>query len=71
MQRGGSFTANTFWNEPKNKGDLLPWGKVDAIAIVVARLYIIMFIISIVVSIISLIFIGKAAKKVEGYKYKR
>jgi hypothetical protein len=59
MISDGGFDVKSQWNEDGY------WGKIDAIAIIVARFYIIMFIISIVVSILALFSINKMVKTVE------
>ena len=66
MTRGG-FNAYNQWTSQEDGY----WGKVDAIAIIVARFYIIMFIISIVISIISLFAVNRMAKAIEKEKYTR
>ena len=67
MSYRGGFSVKDNWDEDYK---VIPWGKIDAITIILTRFYTIMFIISIVVSIISLFTLNKMAKKVESFRYK-
>ncbi len=61
----GGFNVRNQWSEDGY------WGKVDAIAIIVARFYIIMFIISIIVSIVALFSVNRMARAIEKEKFKK
>lgn len=61
----GSFSVHDQW---KNDGY---WGKLDAIAIIVARFYVLMFIISIIVSIVALFTVNKMVKTIEKEKFRK
>jgi len=60
MSSYGGFNAYDEWHSKDSN-----WGKIDAIAIIVMRFYVIMFIISIVVSIIALFSVNKMANQLE------
>ena len=60
MSSYGGFSVHDEWINEKNK-----WAKIDAIAIIVMRFYVIMFIISIIVSIIALFSVNKMANQLE------
>jgi len=67
MSYRGGLSVRDNWGEDYN---IIPWGKIDAITIILTRFYTIMFIISIIVSIISLFTLNKMAKKVESFRGK-
>ena len=60
----GSFSARDEWNSGY-------WGKVDAIAIIVARFYVLMFIISLIISIVALFTVNKMVTTIEKEKFRR
>jgi len=57
----GGFSVHDQWNEGG-------WSKIDAITLIVSRIYIIMFIVSIVISIIALFTVNKAVKSMEHFR---
>ena len=61
MYYDGGFGVRDEWN----KGG---WSRLDALAIIVCRFYIIMFIISIVISIIAIFTVNKAVEKAEHFR---
>lgn len=65
MWSDGGFQVKEQWKQDGY------WGKIDALAIIVARFYIIMFIISIIISIVALISVNKMAKTIEQEKFRR
>lgn len=65
MISNGGFSVRKQWGEDGY------WGKVDAIAIIVARFYVLMFIISIVVSIVALFTVNRMARTIEKEKFRR
>lgn len=70
MSAYGGLSVRENWNKEK-EGNGVNWNKIDAIGIIVMRFYVIMFIVSVVISVISMMFIGRAAAKIESYKYKK
>ena len=65
MISNGGFNARSQWDQDGY------WGKLDAIAIIVARFYVLMFIISIVISIIALFSVNKMVRVIEKEKFRR
>ena len=75
-----SYTGglNAFFDQDQNNvsewhrdGNWLSWHKLDAISIIIMRFYTVMFIISIVVSVISLLFVNKMVKDAEKFAKKK
>lgn len=68
---GGIWDATAEWKGEFGEGiDKKKWlGKVDAIAITVARFYIILFLISLLISVIGIVYAGRVASKVESFNY--
>jgi len=54
----GGWSVHDEWN---NKG----WSRIDAISIIVMRFYIIFFIISVILSVLSIFFVKSAIEKIE------
>ena len=54
----GGFSVHDEWG---NGG----WSRIDAISIIVMRFYMVFFIISIILSILSIFFIKSAVEKIE------
>lgn len=64
----GGWDVHEEWNKPKADGQWINWNKLDALTIIITRLYTILFIVSIIVSIIAIFKVNKAVKVVDETK---